>query len=247
MDRLLYISMTGAKQSMVAQSINSNNMANVSTPAFKQDLEQFRSMPVFGDGHPSRVFALTERAATDFNPGQINMTGRDLDVAVQGSGWIAVQGADGGEAYTRAGNMRISNAGLLVTGSGLPVLGNGGAPIAIPQSQKVEIGNDGTISALPIGQPNNALAIIDRIKLVNPEPGQLEKGEDGLVRQKNGDNAEPDASVQLVTGSLETSNVSVVNSMVEMIELSRSYEMQVKMMKSAEENDSAVTQIMKMA
>lgn len=247
MDRLLYISMTGAKQSMVAQSINSNNMANVSTPAFKQDLEQFRSMPVFGDGHPSRVFALTERAATDFNPGQINMTGRDLDVAVQGSGWIAVQGADGGEAYTRAGNMRISNAGLLVTGSGLPVLGNGGAPIAIPQSQKVEIGNDGTISALPIGQPNNALAIIDRIKLVNPEPGQLEKGEDGLVRQKNGDNAEPDASVQLVTGALETSNVSVVNSMVEMIELSRSYEMQVKMMKSAEENDSAVTQIMKMA
>lgn len=247
MDRMLYLSMSGAKQTMVAQSLNANNLANVSTPAFKADLEQFRSMPVFGEGHPSRVYAMVESPGLDFTPGPLNTTGRELDVAIRGEGWIAVQAADGSEAYTRTGNLRISSAGLLVTGSGHPVLGNGGAPIAIPQAEKVEIGSNGLISIVPIGQGANELAVLDQIRLVNPPKDNLTKGEDGLIRTRDGIEVVADIDVRVVSGALEGSNVNAVSAMVDMITLSRSYEMQVKMMKTAEENDTAVTQIMKMA
>ncbi len=247
MDRMLYLSMTGAKQTMVAQSLNANNLANVSTPAFKADLEQFRSMPVFGEGHPSRVYAMAESPGLDFTPGAINTTGRELDIAIRGEGWIAVQAPDGSEAYTRTGNLRVSSAGLLVTGAGHPVLGNGGAPIAIPQAEKIEIGSNGVISIVPIGQGANELAVLDQVRLVNPDKQNLTKGEDGLVHLKAGDPPEPDIAIRVVSGSLEGSNVNAVSAMVDMITLSRSYEMQVKMMKTAEENDTAVTQIMKLA
>ncbi|MCW8888914.1 MAG: flagellar basal-body rod protein FlgF [Gammaproteobacteria bacterium] len=246
MDKMLYLAMTAAKQTMVAQEVNSNNLANVSTTGFKADLEQFRSMQVEGEGLPSRTYSMTERPGIDVTPGAMNTTGRELDVAVKGDGWIAVQAPDGSEAYTRAGELHVSSYGILETASGHAVLGDGG-PIAVPQSQKIEIGIDGSVSVRPIGAGANEMAEIGRIKLVNPETSNITKGEDGLIRTIDGSTAIADLDVQLVSGALETSNVSAIKSMVKMIELSRQYEMQIKMMKTAEENDAAATQIMKMS
>lgn len=247
MDRMLYLAMSGAKQSMIAQGINTNNLANASTTGFKQDLEQFRSQPVFGPGQPSRVYAMTERPATDTLPGVITTTGHDLDIAVKGDGWIAVQAADGTEAYTRAGDLHVDVSGVLVNGAGHRIIGNAGGPIAVPPAEKIDIAADGTITIRPVGQAPSVLAQIDRIKLVNPDQAELTKGEDGLMRLKSGIDAEADFRVQVVSGSLEGSNVNAVEAMVSMIELARGYDMQVKMMRSAKENDEAVTQLMKMA
>lgn len=245
MDRLLYVSMSGAHQTMLAQTANNNNLANSNTSGFRADLHAFRSMPVYGPGYDSRVFAMTERSSVDFTLGMVRSTDRDLDVAVDGDGWIAVQAKDGGEAYTRAGNLSIQPGGLLVTGNGLPVMGNGG-PIAIPQADSIDIGIDGTISIQPIGLPANALVVVDRIKLVKPDSQELLKGEDGLIRLRNNIEAEPDPSVRVISGSLETSNVNIVNSLVNMISLSRQYESQIKLMKEAEQMDSATDQLVRM-
>ena len=246
MDRMLFVAMSGAKETMLAQATNSNNLANASTPGFLADLQQFRSMPVFGDGMPTRVYGMSERPGIDFKHGAIVHTGRDLDVAINGDGWFSVQARDGNEAYTRRGDLQVDVNGLLTTGNGLPVIGNSG-PIAIPPAEKIEIAPDGTISIRPLGQGANELAVIDRIKMVKPDLSQLKKGDDGLIRQQNGEPAEEAADIQLATGSLESSNVNIVDSMVDMIELSRRYEMQVKMMKTAEETDDASSSIMRMS
>lgn len=247
MDRMLYVAMSGAKQIMLAQAVNNNNLANVSTAGFRADIDAFRSMPVFGPGYPSRVYTMTERPGTDMSSGALTTTGRELDVAVNGQGWITVQAPDGSEAYTRAGDLRVSVNGQLETGAGHPVMGNGG-PISVPPFEKFEIGSDGTISILPIGQAPSALAVVDRIKLVNPLQRDMEKGVDGLMRVKNsrGDVA-PDATVSLAGGVLESSNVNAVEAMVKMIELSRHYETQIKMMRVAQDNDVAATQMMRMS
>lgn len=234
MDKMLYVAMSGAKQTMLAQQANNHNMANVNTTGFLADLNAFRSMQAFGPGYPTRVYAMTERPSVDFTPGHINHTGRDLDVAVQDQGWIAVAAADGTEAYTRAGDLRVESAGQLVTGAGLPVIGNGG-PIAIPPAQKITVGSDGTISIVPVGEAANAQVVIDRIKLVSADEQQLTKGADGLIRRKDGVPLEANAGLKVVPGALHSSNVNVVDSLVNMISLARHYETQVKLMKTADE------------
>jgi flagellar basal-body rod protein FlgF len=174
----------------------------------------------------------------------LETTGRDLDVAVNGEGWIAVQAKDGSEAYTRAGDLHITEQGQLLTGTGLPVIGNAG-PIAVPPAQKVEIGADGTISVIPQGGGGTDLAVVEQIKLVKPDKEQLQKGEDGLMRLADGVSAPASAEVKLVTGVLEGSNVSAVEEMVQMIELQRQYEMQIKMMKTVEDVGAAGAEIMR--
>lgn len=246
MDRMLYVAMSGAKETLLAQANASNNLANASTTGFLSDLNQFRSMPVYGDGHPTRVFALSERPGTDFDHGSIQHTGRDLDVAVKDGGWMAVQSPGGAEAYTRRGDFRVDENGLLLSGNNLPVMGNGG-PIAIPPFEKIDIGVDGTVSIRPVGAETQQLAVIDRIKLVAPQFDQMKKGEDGLFRLEGGGEAEADPAQRLVPGALVSSNVNVVNEMVDMIELSRRFELQVKMMKSAEENATAAASIIRPA
>ena len=243
MDRMLYVAMSGAKQTMLAQAANSNNMANANTTGFRADLAAFRSMPVFGPGEPTRVYAMAERPGVDLNNGVINSTGRNLDIAVNGDGWIAVQAADGSEALTRAGNLRIGEGGILETGAGHPILGNGG-PIALPPAEKMEIGTDGTISIQGIGQDASTLTVLDRIKLVKPDETQLYKGADGLMRIRGGAEAVPDASVGIVSGALETSNVNTIEAMVNMISLARQYEAQINIMKSAEEVDGMSTELL---
>lgn len=245
MDRGLYIAMSGAKQTLQAQASNANNLANTNTPGFRADLEQYRSMPMFGPGHPSRVYAMTERPGYDFKPGALQNTGRALDVAVDGNGWIAVQTQDGKEAYTRAGNMEITPEGQLLTDSGLPVLGNTG-PITIPPAQKVEIGPDGTISIVPQGANATEMAILDQIKLVNPDIKDLEKQTDGLMHLTGGGTSPASTETRLVSGFLEGSNVNNVEEMVQMIQLARHFENQIKVMKSMDDNSAASADIMRL-
>ena len=244
MDRMIYVAMAGAQQTLLAQAANTQNLANANTTGFRAELTAFRSQPVFGPGYPSRVYAMAESPGIDFVPGTIETTGRPLDVALSGAGWMAVQAPDGSEAYTRAGDLHISTNGILETSTGRPVLGNGG-PIAIPPHQKLNIGSDGTVSIVPLGQLPNTLAVVDRIKLVDPPLADLTRGPDGLFVPRDGKPAPANASVQLVSGALESSNVNPVDSMVRMIELARSFDMQVKVMQAARRNDQATAQLMK--
>lgn len=237
--------MSGARQTLVGQTMAAHNLANATTTGFRADLADFRSMPLFGPGQPSRVYAMAERPTVDFRPGSIVFTGKETDLAINGEGFIAVQGPDGSEAYTRAGDLRVTTNGLLETGAGHLVLGNGG-PISVPPATKLEIGVDGTISVVPVGQPANTLAEVDRIKLVKPALDTLEKGADGLFRLKNGAPPPADAIVRVVPGALESSNVNAVDAMVRMINLSRQFDLQVKAMKTAEDDDVAAAQILRM-
>lgn len=245
MDKMLYISMSNAQQIMRAQAANSNNLANINTTGFRADFEQFKSIPVIGEGLPSRVYATSERAATNFEQGTIQSTGRELDISIQGEGFIAVQGKDGREGYTRAGDLRLTAAGQLTTGTGLVVLGQGG-PISIPPAEKIEIGSDGTISIRPLGESAAGMAQLDRIKLVMPDINQIQKDTDGLIRLIDGTQAPSDASVNVASGTLETSNVSAVGALVNMISLQRQYEMQIKMMSTAQENSTASSRLLQL-
>ncbi|WP_144395154.1 flagellar basal-body rod protein FlgF [Pleionea sediminis] len=246
MDKLVYVAMTGAKENMLAQAKSANNLANVSTTGFRADLQHARSLQAFGDGFPSRVFSLTERPGYRFDSGTIQTTGNDFDVAVKDQGWIAVQMPTGEEAYTRRGDLKINANGLLENGAGHLVLGNGG-PIAFPPFEKVDIGVDGTITIKPQGAADNEMLILDRIKLVNPDNGQLMKNDFGLFVRKDGGIEPPDAAVQVVSGAIESSNVNAVEEMVNMISLSRQFELQVKMMQTAEQNDQSISQLVRMS
>lgn len=246
MDDMLYVAMTGAKTTMLAQAINDNNLANINTTGFRADLASFQAVPVDGLGYPTRVNVMVDKTQVDLTPGPVITTGRDLDVAVKGEGLITVQASDGNEAYTRAGDLHINSSGMLVTGAGFPVMGNSG-PIAIPPNEKLSIGSDGTISIQPIGQTPNTLAVIDRIKLAKVPTETLEKTDEGLLRPTTGEILNPDASVSVQSGVLETSNVNGINALASMIELSRQYEVQVKLIKAAEDNDTAAARLLSMA
>jgi len=245
MDEMLYLAMTGAKQTEYAQAINSNNLANVSTTGFRADLHSFSSVPIEGPGVETRVNAVVESYGTDFSQGPITNTGRDLDVAIQGRGFIAIQAPDGTEAYTRAGDLRIEPGGLLSTGAGHLVMGNGG-PVAIPPHKSLLIGGDGTISIQPLDQGPETLAIVDRIKMVKLDLTMLQKGEEGLLRMDGEGVTTADATVKLTSGALELSNVNVAKTLVNMIELARQYEMQVNVIKTTQENADTAAQLMRL-
>ena len=246
MDEMIYIAMTGARQTEQAQTVNSNNLANASTTGFRADLHAFTSVPIDGPGVGSRVNAVLGTPGIDFTAGPVVTTGDELDIAIQGNGFIAVQAPDGTEAYTRAGNLDVDAAtGLLQTAAGHLVVGNGG-PVALPPNAKVEIGSDGTISVIPEGQTPDTLSEIDRIKLVNPPLADLERRGDGLLALRDGEIAPADASVTVQAGQLEQSNVNVASTLVNMIELARQYEMQVNLIKTSEENADAAAQLMRL-
>jgi flagellar basal-body rod protein FlgF len=244
MDRFLYISMSGAKETLRAQTANNHNLANASTTGFRADMSAFQTRAVAGSGFASRAYATNSTTGWDPTQGALISTGRELDVGINGPGWIAVLGKDGREAYTRAGDLRVDPNGMLLTGTGLPVMGEGG-PINVPPHSSLTIGADGTISIVPLGQGAETTAMIARIKLVNPPNEEMVRGEDGLFRSTTGADQPADASVQLVTGTLETSNVNTAEAMVNMIELARRFDLQVKAMRTAEENAATSAQLLR--
>ncbi|MFM2482599.1 flagellar basal-body rod protein FlgF [Celerinatantimonas sp. YJH-8] len=245
MDKFLYISMTGAAQGMDALAVHGNNLANANTTGFKSDFEQARAMQAYGDGLPSRVFAMRENPGQNFVPGALKTTGRDLDIAVANRGWISIQDENGQEALTRDGNLTISAAGVLQTMTGHPVLGNNNQPIVIPLPvEKVNINRDGTVEVRPQGAPADGVEVANRIKLANPAFQDLRKGTDGLFRLNNNAPITADANVEVIKGALESSNVNPILEMTQLINLQRNYDMQVKMMRAAEDNDRSVTRLL---
>lgn len=247
MDKMLWVAMSGANENMKAVSVTANNLANANTTGFKAELQQARSMQAFGEGLPTRVFAMTESPGQDFAQGALQTTGRNLDVAVKGQGWIAVQDANGDERYTRNGSLEIDAGGMLRTSAGDPVMGDAG-PIFVPMPiDSLTIGNNGNISIRPQGAPEDAMEIVDRIKLVNPPQNNLRKNTEGYFELKDGQQALADANVQLEIGALEGSNVNSIGEMTEMIALQRQYEMNVKMMKTADENAQRAESLMRLS
>jgi flagellar basal-body rod protein FlgF len=244
MDRFLYISMSGAKETLRAQTANNHNIANASTTGFRADMSAFQTRDVAGSGYASRAYATNSTTGWNSTQGALLSTGRELDVGVNGSGWIAVLGKDGREAYTRAGDLHVDPMGQLLTGAGHQVMGDGG-PITVPQNTSLTIGGDGSVSIVPVGQGPETTSTVGRIKLVNPPEAEMTRGEDGLFRTTSGEDVPPDASVKLATGSLETSNVNVADAMVNMIELSRRFDLQVKAMRTAEENAATSAQLLR--
>ena len=242
MDRMIYTAMTGAKHILEQQATTAHNLANVTSTGFKSQVDSFRAVPVIGDALSTRAFVVDATVGADFNPGPIQSTDRELDIAIQGKGWLAVQRTDGSEGYTRNGSLKVSENGVLQTASGLTVMGDGG-PISIPPDVKISIAKDGTVSSVSnntLPGPSNA---IGRLKLVNPPETNLVRAEDGLFVTKDGNPAEVDANVNVVSGALEASNVNVIDAMVTMISLARQFETQMKLVQSAENNANKASQI----
>ncbi len=237
MDRLLYVAMTGAKQHMQAQALVSHNLANVSTTGFRADLARFEARPVAGPGYASRVNTVATGLGFDRSQGSLVQTGEVLDVAIDGEGWLAVQARDGSEAYSRSGSLKVNSVGLLETERGELVLGDNG-PVAVPPYTQIAVAADGTISIVPQGQGPETMAQIGRLKLVNPEIARLTKRPDGLITVADDAEVEPDANVKLASGFIETSNVNVAATLVDMIEFQRQFDVAVRMMQTADENAS---------
>lgn len=248
MDNLLYVAMTGAKENFNSLAIRGNNLANASTTGFKADFEQARAMQAYGEGLPTRVFALTERPGQNMVNGAINTTGRDLDVAINGDGFLTVRDSNGGEAYTRDGSLFIDQNGNLKTTGGRSVLGVNGSPINIPMPvQKIFINQDGTVAGIPEGMESSNIEEFAQIKLVKPSIRDVYKGEDGLFRRKDGVKALEDPTVRLENGALEMSNVNVADEMINMIRIEKMFTTQVKLMKTAEEMDQQANNLLRLS
>jgi flagellar basal-body rod protein FlgF len=243
MDKLLYVAMSGAQETLRAQAANNHNLANVSTTGFKADLSAFQSRAVTGPGFASRVYATDDSVGWDSSSGAQQATGNALDLSVNGPGYIAVQDLTGNEAYTRAGDLHVDPNGQLLTATGLPVMGDNG-PISVPPYNSITVAQDGSISIVPKGQTAQTSAIIGRIKLVNPATDQLTRGADGLFHSTSPDPVEADAATTVTPGTLESSNVNIANAMVNMIQLARQFDMQIKALHSADENAQSATKLL---
>lgn len=245
MDRLIYTAMTGAKHILEQQATTAHNLANATTTGFKAQVDSFRAVPILGDGMPTRAFVVDATVGTDYRSGALQQTGRDLDIAVRGEGWIAVQRIDGSEGYTRNGDLKINENGQLQTATGLNVMGEGG-PISIPPDATITIAKDGTVSTVSRLATPSQTTIIGRIKLANPPTASLKRAEDGVFVTSNGQAAPLDPNVTVASGTLETSNVNVVETMVNMISLARQFEMQMKMLENAQNNAGKAAQLFSM-
>ena len=233
MDKVLYTAMSGATRMMDTQQVRANNLANISTTGFKGDFNNAFALAVEGDGYSSRVHSQIGDQWTDMSGGALSQTGRSLDLSVQGEGWFALLDDQGNEVYSRAGNFHVDGDGILRAANGMMVSGEGG-PVTVPDFQKVVVADNGMISVLPDGADQDQMMVVGNLKLVNPAAAELSKGEDGLFRVAGDQPADADPAVSVVSGYLEGSNVNAVSEMVSFMTLSRGFEMQMKMMQSAE-------------
>jgi flagellar basal-body rod protein FlgF len=245
MDKLLYIATSGAKQDLLATAIRANNLSNAQTTGFKAQLQQARAMPAYGEGLPTRVFAMTESPTNNYDSGPMEQTGNDMDLAIQGNGWFTVIDKNGNEAYTRNGRFQFSTDGILQDSRGNQVLGEGGPVFLQVPIQNLNFAADGTVSIQPLGAPQTVLEPVAQLKLVNPDYKNMMRGDDGLYRMKDGSQAGFDENVRIATGMLEGSNVNAVDEMVSMIHLQRHFELQVKMMKRAETLDTRANALLR--
>ncbi|CAM3720798.1 flagellar basal-body rod protein FlgF [Parendozoicomonas haliclonae] len=232
MDKAIYTAMSGASRTMFQQRLHANNLANVNTHGFRADFAEILAKNVDGQGLPTRVLTETVGTWSSEKAGNMTSTGRNLDVAIAGEGWLAVEDATGNESYTRGGQLHVTMDGQLVTGRGEPVLDQGGAAIVIPEYEQLHIGPDGTISVLGSGDPKSQPVTIGQLKLVKSET-PLNKGTDGLFRADNNEPLNADLTVKVVSGALESSNVNAMEEMVTFMSLGRQFEMQLKTIETA--------------
>ncbi len=217
------------------------NLANANTNGYLAQTAVSRAVPVEGASMTSRI-AGDMSTGTDFRSGPLQQTGNPFDVAINGTGFFTVQAADGSEAYTRDGQMGLSLEGNLITKDGLQIIGEGG-PLTIPPNHAISVGRDGTVSALPAGAERQNAVTVGRLKLVNPDEKTLVRSGDGLFRTTGGE-AEADPDVSVVAGAVESSNVNMIEALVDMIAVARQFEMQMKLMSSAEQNSRAASQLL---
>src|SRR3569833_778693 len=243
MDKLLYVAMSGAKETMRAQAANTHNLANASTPGFKADLSAFQSRAVTGPGYASRVYATDSTVGWDSTSGSQLQTGNPLDLSVIGPGYIAVQDVTGYEAYTRAGDLHVDANGQLMTATGLAVLGDN-VPMSVPPYSSISVAKDGTVSIIPLGSTAQTSAVVGRVKLVNPAPDTVQRGTDGLFHSTGTEPLVADAATTITPGTLKSNNVNDASAMVNMIELARHFDMQVKALHTADENSQASTKLL---
>jgi flagellar basal-body rod protein FlgF len=242
MDKVVYTSMGGAKVALRAQGINSHNLANINTSGFRAHLTS--SEPAESGG-AARVNVVRARETFSTDHGPLQVTDRDLDVALAGPGWLVVEDALGREAFTRAGSLHINELGELRNAANQYVLGESGR-LVIPQNTSLTIAATGEISVVPIGQGPGATTVVGKLKLVNPDPLALQRGVDGLFRTRDGVFAASDPAVRLQSGALEGSNVNGAEVLVNMIELSRSFEMQMRTIRAVEENARSAQSLLSM-
>lgn len=243
MDRIIYTALSGAKALTQRQDVLANNVANANTPGFRAQIQALEAVPVKGEGMKTRAQTMEATLGSDFSTGPVSATGRKLDIAVEGEGWITVEGLDGQESYTRAGALEVGDNGQLRTKSGWTVLGDGG-PLTVPADNEISISRDGTVTAVPRGADAKNAVTVGRIKLVNPEAKALDRQADGLFRMRDGAPAAADEKVTVSPGALEGSNVNPVDAMVGMISLARQFETQMKLLQTAEQNDRSAGQLL---
>jgi len=244
MDRLLYVSTVGLSNIDQAQAARAHNLANVSTTGFRGDLARVMATEVTGDGYQARVYGVNQHSGVDMSQGAMSETGRNLDIAINGEGLISIALPDGQQGYTRNGALQIDALGRLLSADGYEVIGQGG-PIALPPLETIVIGSDGTITVRPEGQGADSLVQIDQLKLVNPPAESLRKHATGHLVLNDGSEAQTDVNVSVTSGFLESSNVNAVNELTEILSLSRQYELEVRMMRMAEENDESASQLLR--
>lgn len=243
MDKLIFTAMTGAKHSQQRQDTLAQNIAHVSTTGYRAATYAARAVAVDGNGAATRAFALESTTGADFSAGPIQRTGRELDVAMEGNAWLMVQGRDGLEAYTRAGALRVDDNGALLAPGGFPVMGDGG-PLVIPPDSTISIAPDGTISAIPDSGAQSAVVNVGRLKLAAFEPKDVQRSDDGLFRTVSGQPAPADERGRLIAGALEGSNVNPAEAMIGMITGARDFELQMRMLSSAENNARSAAQLL---
>ena len=245
MDRLIYTSLSAMRGSMARQTATANNLANAQTPGFRAEISEAQSLWLRGDGANTRAFASENVIAADMRSGTITHSGRDLDVALAGDAMLTVQAPDGEESYTRRGDLQISATGLLTTGDGHPVQGTSG-PITLPPYDSVAIDAEGRIHIVPAGGDPQQPQEIDRLRLVTPAGSDIVKGLDGLFRVNGGGILPDDPDARVITRSIEGSNVNATTALVEMIEASRSWDTQLKLIGDARDLDAATTELMQL-
>lgn len=245
MDRLIYTSLTAMRGSMSRQTAIANNLANAQTPGFRADMANAQSLWLDGSGLDARAMASEEVLGADMRAGTVTQTGRDLDIAMQGDALLVVQAKDGEEAYTRRGDLQISPSGLLTTGDGNPVQGTQG-PVTIPPADAINIDQEGRVWVVPQGGDPENPQEVDRLRLATPAGSEIVKGLDGLFRVKGGGILPDDPEARLLTRSIEGSNVTATSALVEMIEASRSWDTQLKMIGDVRDMDSATANLMQL-
>jgi len=242
MDRLVFAAMTGARAALGQMAVTANNLANASTPGFREQIAAFRAVPMGGDGANTRAFTLDTTPGSNFQAGAFESTGNPFDVALQGDGFFVVRRPDGREALTRAGNFRSNLAGELVTATGLPVLGESGPIVIPPNGSSPQIGDDGTVVVFDGTSPQPQ--ILGKLRLVKPDPKALTRAGDGLFEVANIQALRSDPAVAAKQGFVEGSNVSVAAAMVALVGQQRLFDLNVKMIQNADANARSANGIM---